>query len=248
MRKILIFIILVFFANIENFAQEEKKLSYQFDLGISIAFPYKQLIYTYKMYPMIMSTPYTEYKTDYGYYVEGLFKYNLKNKFSITSGFNYKYISYKIKDIWHININDGNINNSTLSIPFLLNYKLSNKIPITVSAGPYIEMIINAQEIGVTSFDTSKVMVIDPNDPMLKDQDYNNDITNDYKMMNFGFSAQLEYELKFNEKISGILLSRFNYGLSNVLITDDEQNHKTAKSSANIWKNYNILIGVGIRI
>jgi len=248
MKKIILFIIIIFFVNIKNFAQEEKRLSYQIDLGTSIALPYKQMIYTYKTHTMDMTTPYTEYKSDYGYYAEGLIKYNLINKFSITTGFNYKYISYKIKDVWGLNISEGNINNSTLSIPFLLNYKLSDKIPLSVSAGPYIEFVINAQELGVTHIDTSYITVIDPNDPMFKDQDYNNNITKDYKMMSIGFSTQLEYELKFSKKISGILLSRFNYGLSNVLIIDDEQNHKTAKNSANIWKNYNILIGVGIRI
>jgi len=239
---------LILAVNFEGFAQEEKRLSYQFDLGTSIALPYKQMIYTYKIHPMNISTPYTEYTTDYGYYVEGLIKYNLKNNFSITSGFNYKYISYKIKDVWGFNISEGNINNSTLSIPFLLNYKLSDKIPLSVSAGPYIEFIIKAQETGITHIDTSYITVIDPNDPMFKDQDYNNDITKDYKMMSIGFSIQLEYELKFSEKISGILLSRFNYGLSNMLITDDAEKHKKAKSSANIWKNYNILIGIGIKI
>jgi len=36
MKKIFILITIILFANIENYAQEEKKLSYQFDFGTSI--------------------------------------------------------------------------------------------------------------------------------------------------------------------------------------------------------------------
>jgi len=212
-----------------------------------LTIPYKSKIETYVLYPATMTTPYTEYETNYGYYLEGLIKYKLNNNFSITTGFNYKFISYKILDIWNYNISEGKINNYIFNIPFFLNYKLSEKIPITVSAGPYIELLIKARETGVTYIDTSKILVIDPNDPLLKEQNYDNNLIHKYKPINYGLSIQLEYEHKFSKKMSGILLSRFNYGLNNVLI-DNLEKRPAFKNSAIEWKNYNILIGLGIKI
>ncbi len=247
MRRIIIIIIIFLFSQSENYGQENKKFSYQFDIGTTLTIPYKSTVEFQTLLPINGSNK-TSYKTDFGYFIEILSDYNINEKVSITSGLNYNYISYKINDGEGIITSEGKLNNSYLSIPLLFNYQLSEKIPISISAGTYFGLLLFAQEKGTSYLDTSKIIVVDPNDPLLQpEQDYENNITEDYYSVDYGALLQLEYEFNLNKKISGVLLSRFSYGLKNVL-SSDLSNRKTMHSATTEWKNYNILIGIGVKI
>lgn len=58
-----------------------------------------------------------------------------------------------------------------------------------------------------------------------------------------GASLQLEYEVKLSQSIHGVILTRFNYGIKNVL-TNDLMNNSSAKE----WKNYNVMVGFGLKL
>ncbi len=245
MRKIAIIIVIFIFFNLENYGQESKKLSFQFDIGTSITLPYQSEV-EFWTFTAIDGSNKTSYKSDYGYFIETLLTYKLKEKISLTSGLNYNYISYQIIDGYEGFLSEGSLNNSYLSIPLKLNYRISKKIPISISAGAYIGFIMFAQEKGTRYMDTSMFVALDPNDPLLQpEQDYDNNIKEDYSSIDYGLLFQLDYELSFNEKISGVIFSRFNYGLKDIY----SGNNKSAiHNSAFKWKNYNILIGMGIKI
>ena len=130
----------------------------------------------------------------------------------------------------------------------MLNYRLSENVPVSISAGTYLGFLLFAQEKGTSYLDTSNLIVVDPNDPLLQpEQKYENDIEEDYYLIDYGLLLQLEYEFSLNKKISGVILSRFNYGLKNVLSSGIDK-RETIHSAAYEWKNYNILIGIGIKL
>ena len=92
------------------------------------------------------------------------------------------------------------------------------------------------------------MIVIDPNDPALQpEQKYENYIVKDYYLIDYGVLLQLDYEFRLNENISGVIISKFNYGLKNV-ISSGINKRKTMHSAAYEWRNYNIMIGIGVRI
>ncbi len=247
MRIILIITIIFLLGHFKNYGQENKKFSFQFDIGTSVTMPYKSTVEFNTLLPINGSCK-TDYKTNYGYYAEILTTYNINNKFSITSGLTYNHISYRIKDGEGIFTSEGNLDNSYLNAPLLLNYRLSKNIPVSISTGPYFGLLLHAQEKGTSYLDTSKLIVIDPNDPALQpEQTYKNIIVKDYYLIDYGVLLQLGYEFRLNEKISGIILSKFNYGLKNV-ISSGINKHNAMHSAAYEWRNYNFMIGIGIKI
>ena len=249
MKKTVIIVLVLIFCHFENYGQKNKKNSVQFDIGTSITIPYKQMVEFRTLLPINGNgSSKTNYKTNFGYFAEILSDYNINENISITAGFNYNYTSYKIKDGEDIMISEGNLNNSYLNIPLLFNYRLSEKNPISISAGAYLGLLLFAQEKGTSYLDTSKIIVVETNDPLLQpEQKYDNNIKEDYYSIDYGVLFQLKYEYKWNEKMSGVFFSRFNYGLKNVL-SSSLGKLKAKHNAATEWKNYNILIGIGIKI
>lgn len=246
-RKILIISVIILISHYENYGQEGKRLNFQVDFGTSITLPYKTSVEYQTLLPISGSYK-TNYETDFGYFAEILSIYKVKEKISLTTGLNYNYISYKINDGIGIMTSEGNLKNSYLNIPLFLNYRISEKIPVSISTGTYLGILLYAQEKGTMYLDTTNIIVVDPNDPLLKpEQQYNNEIKDDYFSVDYGILFQLEYEFSFSEKISGVFLSRFNYGLKNILSSGMDK-QQTEHSAAYEWKNYNILVGIGIKM
>ncbi len=236
-----IVIILLLFGYFENYGQEQKKFSAQFDIGTSISIPYKSSVTIRTLLPTTGSSK-TEYQTNIGYIGEILGNYNINNNISISSGLNYKSISYKINDGEGIIKSTGTLNTSYINIPLLLNYKFSDNFPVSISAGTYIGFLIFAREKGTTYIDTSLITVTDPNDPILNSSsNYDDNIKKAYSPVDYGISLQFKGELNQNEKASVIIFSRFNLGLKNI------RSGCTDHSAMYKWENYNIVIGIGIK-
>ncbi|WP_289056234.1 porin family protein, partial [Carboxylicivirga marina] len=223
-------------------AQDLKKTNIQFDFGTTITIPYKGMV---EMNPELIEHAKTEYSADFGFFLEFLISYNLNSKCAISTGLNYNYTSYKIYDQIGLFENKGNLTNSNISIPILFKYKPIERLPLSISAGPYLGFLINANEKGTSIIDTTGLVFLQP-DPVFDfgiSQEYESDILNDYTSFDYGLSIQFDYEIKISQTLNGIMLTRFNYGLKNVL-TNDLAN----KSSANTWKNYNLMIGFGLKL
>lgn len=247
MKQISLIIIIGIISLGDIYAQGIKQISYQLDFGPTVTIPYKK---TVEIMPEFDGHPTTNYTSDFGYFVEFLVSYNLTRKYSIQTGLNYNYTSLKISDNAGLIENKGNLTNSYFSLPILFKYRLSEKIPFSISTGPYIAYLVKANEKGTTYTDTTGFIsadhdqVIDPTiqqiDPVSK---YYTDIKKDYTAVDYGLSLQLDYEINRNKLLNGVIITRFNYGLKNVL-TNNLQNN----SSANDWKNYHIMFGFGFKL
>ncbi|MCK9207958.1 MAG: PorT family protein [Salinivirgaceae bacterium] len=233
-----ILLIITFISVTSLFGQDFKKVDYQFDFGTSMTIPYKKSI---ERFPNI-DNPKTDYSSSFGYFFEFIGTYNLNSTFSIYSGINYQATRLGINDMVGAITNTGYIATSYLNIPIFFKYHVLSSL--SISAGSYIGVLISAKEKGTTYIDLS---VLDPSDPILETidptQDYNNNISRDYKKYDFGLSSQLDYEIGLSDKLSGIIFTRLNYGLINV-ITNDISTYNSAKD----WKNINLLLGIGIKI
>lgn len=227
----------------EILSQDLKKVNYQLDLGTTLTIPYKRTI---EIWPEFDGHPQTEYSSNFGYFFEFLISYNLNSKYSILTGLNYNYSSLKINDKIGLTENKGNLTSSYFTLPILIKYRLSDKIPSTISAGPYIGYLVNTNEKGTSYINTTGFVFANP-DPVIESiqpiQKYKTDLKKDYTSIDYGLSVQLDYEIKLAHGLNGVILTRFNYGLKDLLTNDLVNN-----SSASDWKNYNIMIGFGLKL
>ena len=243
MKQILTILILGVIAIGNVYSQEIKKFNYQLDLGTTLSVPYKKTI---EIWPEIEGHPQTDYGSSFGYFCELLVSYNITQKFFIQTGLNYNLNRIDINDKIGLIENKGKISTSYLNIPLYFGLKPIDDLPISVSFGPYVGFILTAKEKGTSYIDTAGFVSMEP-DPVLQSiepkQDYDTDIKGDYNPIDFGLSLQLDYELKLSENLRGVILTRFNYGLTNVLTNDLINNN-----SANDWKNYSLLVGFGLKL
>jgi len=233
-------LILVFFAVTNLFGQEAKKFDYQVDFGTTFSIPYKK---TVEVMQNFEGHPITNYSSNFGGFCELFVSYCLNSKFAINSGLNFNYNRLKINDLRGIFVKKGYLSTSYLSLPILINYQISNEIPLSFSVGTSLSLLLNTTEKGTVSVDTSKVISEYP-EPGLIDihQDYNHNITKGYATFDIAITSQVGYQLKINEKFNGVIFTRFNYGLKDVI-----EKYLATASSATYWKNYNLMIGFGIK-
>jgi hypothetical protein len=201
------------------------------------AIPFRPYCHSYRGVP---NHPTTEYSSNFGYFLEWIVVYNITSKLEINTGLNYNYSRLKIDDKIGLIENKGNLNTSYFQLPIMIRYCLSDKFPFSISGGPYIGLLFNTKNKGTSYIDRSG---LPSPDPLIGSssitQEYNTNVSKKYKTIDLGFSVQLDYEFKLNMKLKGLILTRFNYGLTNIL-TDNI-------NFASSWKNYNLIIGFGMK-
>jgi hypothetical protein len=235
------FTIILLFTATYFFGQDFKKINYQLSFGTTVTIPYKKSI---EIWPEVDGHPRTEYGSNFGYFSEFLIFYNINKKISINSGLNYNYSRLKINDKIGFVESKGNITSSYIQIPVLISYHLSDKLPISISSGPYLGLLISAKEKGTSYIDNTIIGSGDPAMYLLEPvYEYDNIIRKDYSSIDVGLSMQINYEIRIGENLTGVILTRFNYGLVDVMT-----NEIVNKNTASEWKNYNLMIGLGIRL
>lgn len=238
MRNFVFFSLILLSLNVIAQEKIQRKIYYQINFGTTVSIPYKNKIETLTNFP---NHPIFEYQSWYGYIIEGKIGYNLTSNSTINCGINYKRISYGINYKEGIFERNGKLFTDYISIPLLTKFK-SDKMPISLGLGLYAGWIISAKEQGVIKTDISQIIVNDPNDPVLlnikTEQDFNRNTKDDYKDIDFGLIIHIDYEIKLNNNLSCMIFSKFNYGLTNILVDKIEYD----------WKNRNILIGIGLKL
>ena len=156
MKQIYAILILGLLIFDNSFGQDFKKIDYQFDFGTTLTIPYKKSI---EIWPEFDGHPKTDYSSAFGYYFELMISYHFNSKIAINSGFNYNYNTLKINDKIGLTENKGSLTSSYLNLPILVKYRLSNNIPISISAGPYLGLMISANEKG-TSYLTQPALFL----------------------------------------------------------------------------------------
>jgi hypothetical protein len=239
----LLFTILAVLATISAFGQNFKKIEYQFDLGSTITIPFKKTI---ELWPEFKGHPKTDYNFDLGYFLEFLISYNFNQKVAIISGLNFNYNNLKIDDNVGFVESKGDLTISYLHLPVLVNYQLFNHIPLTLSTGPYLGLLLAANEKGTSYIDTTGFVYLETNpefQPVNSIQNYSREVKNNYTSFDFGLTLQGNYKIKLNQRLEGMVFARLNYGLKDV-ITNKVESYNTAS----YWRNYNLLIGLGIKL
>ena len=244
MRQILV-ILLVFFIISSVNGQEDKKWNFQLNFGTTITIPYvKSEENNFVFNGQIVNTERINYSSGFGYFAEFITSYNFNSKLALMFGANYSNLSFNINSELELQTNKGTITTSNIHLPLLAKYKLIEKIPISISFGPYLRILTSANEKGTIYLDTTGMNIADPNDPLLRPEtDYTNDIKENYKKYDYGLSLQLDYEITISNKFKGVIITRFNYGLRNVI-----EHHSSNINIPNEWNNYNFDIGIGIKI
>ena len=181
-----------------------------------------------------------KFDSNYGWFFEFFFGYNLNEKVSMNSGLNLSRSIIKYYDTIGYIISKGNLINASIIIPLLVKFKFSKRLPFYLGLGSYFGIPLSIRQKGTYFIDTSKLNPFDPGDSLLKTieptTNYNSDVKQSYKSIDFGLLLEIDYKIKLRKKLSLLLFSRTNFGLLNTY--QKESNFK--------WKNYNILLGVGL--
>jgi hypothetical protein len=208
--------------------QEIKKVFYQINVGTSLTIPYKSKI---DVFPDIADHPVYDYKPNIGYFGGVQIGYNFNDKVALFVGIDFTHSRLKIDSKTGITEIKGNINSSYLDFPLYLEYQLFENIPLKIGFGTYFSVLLNAKEKGTLYVKDSPISYS-------TSQPCNNDIKNRYKKGDFGIIGRVAYDFRLANKINALIYSKLNYGIVDVLKNQD--NYK--------WKNYNLLIGIGIKI
>jgi hypothetical protein len=236
--------VLGFFLFINLLAQDNKKYEFQFDLGSTLTIPYNRKAELWSWYE---GHPVDTYKTGAGYFAELLVTSITPGQLQFGTGINLEYSELNANHTLTYTEWKGKIDMFYMKIPFFVSYQVSKKIPISISAGPYWGFRLNTRESGTSYIDTTKLDLGDGGDLVIEDldleSDYDTDTSDSFKSLNFGLSLQVEYRLNASGNHKVLFLSRFDYGLTNVLEKITDYSLATEK-----WKNYILMFGIGITL
>jgi hypothetical protein len=227
--------------NANIFSQEVSKIDYQLNFGTIITIPYKKNVDKLVEY---VGHPKTEYNSGFGFFSECSINYRLNKNFFLNPGINYNLSILNYKSKIGISVNKGDLTSSYIGIPILVKYKISDNVPVFLIAGPYFGFLINAKAKGTEYADTSLLIMTKPDSAtaiIRKPWNYNQSIKEDYKTFDIGVSIQIDYNLKVSEKFNGVIFTRFNYGVKNIM-----KNDFVNMSAGGDWKNYSLMIGLGL--
>lgn len=240
MKRLLIVFLIVIIPTGKALSQELKKINYQLHIGTTLSIPYKK---SNEISPNSGTYIQTDYGVKPGYFSELLVAYNLNSRRAFVSGLHFNHNVLGISDKSSGVVSEGKIITNYLSLPLLFKFKISEKIPVSISTGPYLSTLINAKEIGTSSINADAFNHY--GDPMFESYeiDYDFEITKDYTSIDYGVLIQVDYEVKISETFRGVILSRLNYGLNNVL-TNEVGNRNSVRE----WKNYSFQLGLGLKL
>jgi len=237
MKHITLILLLAFTSLAGSMAQAIKKINYQVNIGSTISFPYEKSV---SYMPGTYQASQTDYSSDIGYFAELMLTYNMTNRYAISTALNYTYSAVGVNDKIGAFHSKGKIATSYLNIPLLFKYRLTEKVPLSLGAGPYIGFLLTANESGTTHIDIAALTMLEP-EHIEPTEAYDTSIKENYTTIDYGLSLQLDYEIKLSAGLKGVVLTRFNYGLKNTLTCDQAHN-----STARNWKNYNVMLGLGL--
>lgn len=233
MKRFTIYLLGLVFSS--TYGQALKRFDYLIDFGTSISIPYKSKI---EYWPGNSNSPIISYGSNIGYFIEANLAYKLNNKYSLCSGLNFIDSKFRVNENRGILQRNGNLNNLYLTIPVLMKVKLSSNFPIKLGLGTYLGFILSAKQKGTSQIDYSQIDL--SNDPILINvpDSFNEDVKSYYKPLDFGLSGQFDYEYKIFKKQVCFAFAKLNFGLPNIRIDNYPYD----------WKNYNLLIGTGIKL
>lgn len=121
----------------------------------------------------------------------------------------------------------------------MIKYRFSDKIPLSIGLGPYCDIIIRVKDQGV---ETTPPSYFSSSTGLTTKNNYNNDVTSNYNLIDLGTAFLLEYEI-FKTKPHVIsVFSKLNMG-----VTDSAKRNPGAWN-INFWINYTLFMGLSIEL
>ena len=215
--------------------QELNNYAYIVDFGKSFTVPYKNAIFI--DYCHCNSQHDEKYLSSSGLFVDIWLDRNLKNGFGITSGLILDENVLKTNRNLLSFYENGTLKSIYLTVPVIIMYNISYKLPISINIWPYFSFLLNSTEKGIGHLRGSGQLY----SYNYSNYDYNRKFNgNAYIPIDFGVISQLNYNFMIKRYFSISFFSRLNLGLINV-----SQNTYLGEY---IWKNYNLMFGLGLRV
>lgn len=222
------------------FSQQANPVSFQLNIGTSVSIPYQRHLETMTEFS---GHPETDYRSNLGFFGEVLTGKSINERVDLLAGLQYNFSRIKVHDQLGALESRGTINTGYLGLPLLIKYKISDRVPFSVSLGPTFGYILTAREKGTMKIDASELS--ENNDDILISSDpvfsYDNNIRDNYTHFDVGLSTQFDYHLEISSRLGLILFTRLNLGMIDVIATDTSLN-----SSAKKWKQHTLFAGLGI--
>jgi hypothetical protein len=239
-KKIIVLVFITITLTFNSYAQDFKKLSFQFDAGATVSIPnYNKSEYLTN----ITDHPETTYLPCSGFFGEIIGTYQLSKKTSLQSGINYSFFRQRIVDEIGNEERKGRIKRSYLQLPVLFRYKLSNNHPLNIGIGPYLGYLTHAKRKGG--------LVVEYIVPLWNEwyaiptEADEMDLKSGYYEYDFGLTLQGDYAIALKNQHALLLLLRFNYGLMD--ITSDKSSPEIGYEER-YTRNISLLFGIGYRI
>lgn len=247
------FSIFVFFLSLSivSIAQANKPFDFQLAIGPSYTIPFKKDLSERGDMIDNMNFIGSDYYSgditrycngDYGFFIDVDAIINIGDRFSMTSGIGYRRNSWDIYTRSNDHIWDLEYTSNYINIPLNLNYTISEYVPITITGGIYVGILLKTNAKLTMVSDTA---AMGPNvshyGPVTMSVE--GSVSDSYKDLDFGVSGKLNYKFGLTEKSKGVILIGFDYGLINVRTPQDKSD-----ISEDVWKNYRIYLGLGIEI
>lgn len=200
------FVVFLISADIASQSLKER-IDFQFNIGSTFTLP---LTNTAKQWPDIIGTPEVKYTAKIGYYTEFNLSYKVFKKYSVITGLSLNYKAFNKIDYMGYITNEGNFVGYWMSLPLLLDYRVSETLPLHIAIGPSLNYLFYAKEEGTTTF-ASPIE--------LPQNDYSYKIKK--QEMDVAIALRLAYDIKLSEKMTGVITGKYEYQFSNSFQTED---------------------------
>jgi hypothetical protein len=212
------------------------KLTIEADFGANLSIPYNTKV---EVFENMETHPVIKYSSGISYAFSMNVGYEISSRYDASIGCELNRTTLGYISNSGLLTEQGNISSNYLLLLLKIKYKFV-KLPCSFSISPYIGFLIDAKDKGISTIDTSQVYLADPNDPAFQNYqpyNYDRDINNNYRKIDVGISSQIDYNFKISSWLSGHVFTKLNSGLINIISFD-----------AYIWKKYNLIFGVGLKI
>jgi hypothetical protein len=237
MKRILTFIIIGFFCLKLLSAQEVKNYDFHFNIGANITIPYSKNLDFYTQSRFLTDSIgdylHTQNKANFGYFIELFNSNEIADRFSLGFGLNYSFNRFSVVQDYELAIFYMTQNISYIHIPISVKYRLIKKPIISLSAGGLLGLIISAKEKG--TFNWREDHIFNSWEYHKYEFDFASKNKDILTRINYGLLIQLDYEFSISQAINGITFTRLNYGLKDIMMSDHVK-----------WKNYDIMLGIGL--
>ncbi len=241
-KRILLIIFLVFLSKTYS---QNSKITFQLSAGTTLSLP--------KTSNLIEDThidgaPIIKSSINIGGYILPSINYMLNNKSSLDFGIGFYLDRFSIEEKIGFTTKDGTRNISQIQTPFNYNFHFGKEKAYKFGVGGFVNFILNANEKGIGTINTSLGNIVSPDDYITTNQtiNYNESISHIFNTVSFGAFIQLKKTISFSSNKKGFILLKINQHINTV--KSIKPSNYDAFNSKNENNPTTINLGVGINL